>query len=116
MSQTDTSADRPENNDTGKTAADFLEEFAELFREKNAGYGDSYKKSGYILDILFPMGINLSGVQDFNRFCIFVHILNKLLRYASSFNEGGHKDSSEDLSVYAAMLREMTVGSTIKEG
>ena len=32
-------------------------------------------------------------------------IINKIARYAENFDKGGHDDSLNDISVYAAMLR-----------
>jgi hypothetical protein len=47
-------------------------------------------------------------VDGFNRLGVFVQCLSKLTRYAENMNTGGHYDSALDLSVYAAMLAELT--------
>lgn len=56
---------------------------------------------------IFPNGLMLVSEEDFNRFCIFVQVVSKATRYGQNMaNRKGHKDSLDDMSVYAAMLRE----------
>ena len=89
-------------------AGEHLHRLADLFESRNAEYGSSYKQAGLVLARLFPNGVTLIDDGDFNRFCLIVMIIHKLKRYTENFEEGGHEDSSDDLTVYAAMLREMT--------
>lgn len=84
-----------------------LEKAAQLFRDRNTTYKDSYKNVGLLLKALFPDGITLDSEEDFNRFAVVVMIAGKLDRYFSNYEEGGHQDSLADLSVYAAMLAEL---------
>lgn len=89
------------------TAADLMTIGAQTYRERNAAYGDNYKQHGFIMDALFPKGINLVTVQDHNRFGIITMLAAKLCRYCNNFEKGGHKDSIHDLGVYAFMLQEL---------
>lgn len=53
---------------------------------------------------MFPRGLSLNTAEDFNRFALFVQLMHKLTRYAQALKTGGHRDSLDDLSVYAQML------------
>lgn len=89
-----------------KRAPDILEEAADTYRQRNAVYGDNYLRFGRIMKEMFPdTEITTDG---FNRLGVFVQCLSKLTRYAENMNKGGHYDSALDLSVYAAMLAELT--------
>ena len=91
-----------------KSVPELLRECAMTYEERNRVYGDNYKKFGHVMQAIFPVGIKLQSAEDHNRFGVFVQCLSKLTRYAESMNRGGHPDSAHDLSVYAAMLRELT--------
>ena len=86
---------------------DMLKEAARVYEERDKQYGENYFKTGGMLETLFPDGLKLETKDDFNRFAILVHLTNKLTRYASSFEAGGHEDSLVDLSVYAQILRKI---------
>lgn len=89
-----------------KRAPEILEDAAATYRERNALYGDNYLKFGRIMKEMFPdTEITVDG---FNRLGVFVQCLSKLTRYAENMENGGHYDSALDLSVYAAMLAELT--------
>jgi hypothetical protein len=89
-----------------KRAPEILEEAAATYRERNAVYGDNYLKFGRIMKEMFSdTEITVDG---FNRLGVFVQCLSKLTRYAENMEKGGHYDSALDLSVYAAMLAELT--------
>jgi len=84
-----------------------LHKSAELFIERNEDYGDSYKRHGEVLSILFPDGIVLKTVSDYNRFSILNAIIGKLNRYAANYTDKGHNDSLRDISVFAIMQMEL---------
>lgn len=90
-----------------KSVPEMLEEKAALYKQRNAIYGDNYKRFGPIMALLFPEGSPLKTNDDFNRFGILVQIVAKVTRYAENFNRGGHEDSLDDLAVYAMMLKEL---------
>ena len=82
---------------------------AQTFREKNAQYGDSFNNFAYVMAALFPNGMpDVKGINSVNRMGVFSHVVEKVMRYAAAWNEGGHRDSAHDLMVYAAMLEELT--------
>lgn len=83
-----------------------LAALGELYRERNALYKDNYKNFGKTLVGLFPRGLTLNTVEEFNRFAIFLQLMHKMSRYANATQSGGHDDSLDDISVYAQMLRE----------
>lgn len=89
-------------------AADNLERGAATYRERNALYGDNYKHFGMVMAGMFPEGLTLETPEDWNRLGVFVQAASKMTRYAQNFTRGGHADSAHDLSVYAAMLEELT--------
>lgn len=93
--------------DKHKTPADFLEEAAEVFRNKNKEYGDSYKSFGKIMMAYFPNGVELKTKQDFTRYAILNIMIAKTDRYCKNFIGGGHEDSLTDLSIYSTMLKEI---------
>jgi len=93
-----------------QTVSDILQNSAKIFEDRDAVYGSSYKQFGSIVDALFPDGIELNTVEDFNRWGVFHMMLSKVNRYANNFKKGGHKDSLADLITYAAMLQELDNG------
>lgn len=90
-----------------KTVAESLRDCATTYEERNAQYGDSYKNLGKVMVELFPDGLTLETVDDFNRFGCFFEMVNKMQRYSHNFSTGGHKDSTHDISVYSQMLEEL---------
>jgi hypothetical protein len=83
-----------------------LEQLAKLYIDKNKQYGDAYLTAGKIFHTLFPEGLNISTEKEFNRFAIFNHIINKVIRYSANWDYG-HDDSLLDLAIYATMLLEI---------
>jgi hypothetical protein len=102
------------------TVPERLRELAKLYEERNAIYGDDYKRHGDIMRALFPQGLVLNNAEDFNRYGVFKELVTKLSRYAAQWNNGGHHESLNDLAVYSAMLQELdaawrelyTIGNT----
>ena len=89
------------------TVFEMLREAAETYEERNEVYGDNYKHFGLVMRSLFPEGVDLKSMDDFNRFGVLVQIVGKLGRYAANFDLGGHEDSLLDIAVYSQMLREL---------
>lgn len=85
-----------------------LRKAAKTFEQRNAVYGDSYKSFGKVMMALFPNGLELDTVDEWNRAGVLFMMVSKLMRYAVQFEHGGHQDSAHDLCVYSAMLEEMT--------
>jgi hypothetical protein len=92
-----------------------LKQLADLYAQRNAVYKDDYKRFGRIMmEVLGPNPISLESADEVNRFCLFVHILGKVCRYAQNFKQGGHDDSLDDTAVYSMMLKE--VDADIRQG
>lgn len=91
-------------------ATDNLEAGAATFRQRNKKYGDSYLSFGAVMAILFPKGLNIKpgDVESFNRLGVYVQVISKACRYATTLTAGGHQDSAHDIMVYGAMLEEVT--------
>lgn len=89
-----------------KKVPDALADLGNIYRERNAVYGDTYKNFGKVMMGFFPNPITLSTEQEWNRMALFFHCADKLARYAGSFKAGGHVDSLDDNSVYSQMLQE----------
>lgn len=85
---------------------EILEELATLYRDRRETYGPTDQYFGPLLFALFPRGLNITTVDDANRAALLFHCINKMMRYASAFDRGGHSDSLRDLAVYAIMLED----------
>jgi hypothetical protein len=84
-----------------------LKRLGNLFKERNALYGDNYLSHGKVMMALFSGKIPKQiTVEDANRFGIFTQMVSKMTRYANRWDEG-HQDSLDDLSVYSQMLSEL---------
>jgi hypothetical protein len=81
-----------------------LANLGDLFRDRNAMYGDSYLQFGPVIKAMFPDGLVLRSAEDWNRFALFFMCVVKLHRYAMKFHDGGQRDSLDDIAVYAQML------------
>jgi hypothetical protein len=94
-----------------KTVPEILREAAALFEQRNPLYKDSYKGFGPALHKIFADSCwspTARSDEDGNRLGVFMMCVVKLHRYATTFEQGGHYDSALDLSVYSAMLAELT--------
>lgn len=89
-----------------KKVPDALAELGEIYRQRNAVYGDTYKNFGKVMKGFFPGPVTLVDESDWNRMALFFHGADKLARYAGAFDRGGHVDSLDDCSVYCQMLQE----------
>jgi len=81
-----------------------LKFLAYLQEEKEQEYGEAYKRKGRAMLAILGGGIALNTEDDFNRYSILEFMVSKIIRYGSNFHDGGHKDSLDDISVYAQML------------
>jgi hypothetical protein len=95
------------SKDIKKKVPDLMQEALDTYKERNAVYGDTYKRHGHVMKELFHNGVNLSSIDDQNRYAIITMIVSKLCRYSNNFNTGGHSDSMHDISVYSFMLSEL---------
>lgn len=86
--------------------AAILGQAADLFRERNARYGGTYRTFGDLMVVLYPRGFPLRTPGDWNRLAILTQLATKLLRYASD-PESPHLDSVSDMMPYAAILKEL---------
>ena len=93
-----------------KAVPEMMFNAAKIYEDRNKIYGDNYKRFGPALNELMS-GVTLRTPDDFNRFGILVQIFAKFSRYCNMFNNGGHKDSLDDISVYAMMLQELDSGA-----
>lgn len=89
-----------------KTVPEKLSDLGKLFEERNALYGDNYKRFGDVLAAMFPDGIHVELSEDMNRLALFLQIVHKMTRYAQAIMTRGHADSLDDLAVYSQMLSE----------
>lgn len=81
---------------------------ARLYAERNALYGDNYKRFGVILTCLLDgQQLDASDVDQMNRLGVFVQIVSKMTRYGNLFTIEPHADSLDDIAVYSMMLKEL---------
>ena len=58
-----------------------MDEKKKLFLDKNHDYGDSYIKTGKLLNELVPEGIKLNTWKDHCEYQILIRKMDKLIRY-----------------------------------
>jgi hypothetical protein len=63
-----------------KTFAEIGQEIGGLVETKQAAYGDSFGRSGYIMSVLYPNGIPLEKMDDA---LAVVRVIDKLFRIAT---------------------------------
>lgn len=90
--------------------SDILTAAAETFAQRNKVYGSNYKKFGKLMIGLFPDGFAPKTEQDWVKLGLLLNIVTNLGRYSSSMTRVGlgHGDSARDISVFAAMLEEVS--------
>lgn len=81
----------------------YLRRLGDLFKQRNAVYGDNFLIVGKLMVAMFPDGITLKTEEDHNKFHLFMLKIVKLSRYAVNY-EKGHEDSLDDDIVYTAMV------------
>ncbi len=94
-----------------------LDEMKEISKKKNSEdhYGDSYKEFGNVMVALYPNGLELNTVDDWNEFGVLQMVIHKLIRLSkvvpldrdSNVLFEKPRDNTIDLSVYGAMLAEL---------
>ena len=82
---------------------DLMGEAIKTFEERHKLYGKTYDQYGYVMEMIFPHGIELKSIDDFRRMGVLNMIVSKILRYANNWDKP-HKDSIHDLGVYAFIL------------
>ena len=89
-----------------------FEERKELFTKKNENYGNSFRKTGQILKIIFEEPIKLETEKDYVTFGLVVRKLDKLVRYCNLRFTGEKdkvgesiKDTIGDDGVYSFILQ-----------
>lgn len=94
----------------GNRVAKILSDAANTHALRSELYGDNYKHFGSVMRGLFPEGLMVQTEDEWNRLGIVVQCASKLGRYCNSIAQGDrpHVDSAHDLSVYAAMLQELS--------
>lgn len=86
-----------------------LRNMAKTFEERNAMYGDNYKRVAPIMRVLFPDGVDKELLLA-DHWHLFELMVVKLTRFAVSGLT--HKDSIHDTAVYAAMIeKELEYGA-----
>lgn len=85
------------------------EEIGKLVERKNKAYGDSFAKSGEILRILYPDGIESDQYDDV---LAIVRIIDKLFRIATDRDALGERPY-EDIAGYS-ILRDAQLRGRVK--
>lgn len=95
-----------EKKERNHSAVTNIAQALSTYVERNRAYGNSYHKFGTVMAALFPNGLTLNSVEDFNRYGVFFMQISKLIRYSTDPKKG-HLDSVHDLGVYSFMLEEL---------
>lgn len=90
---------------TTPTVPEIFEDNIKTYKERQATYGPTYRQYGQIMMGLFPKGVTVSDIETWNRLGVVQACVTKLARYCNNLD---HIDSAHDLSVYAAILEELT--------
>jgi hypothetical protein len=90
-----------------KTAAQCLKDALATYEARNAVYSNNYQLVGKVMVGLFPEGLTVKTAHDWERLHIFLLQVVKQSRYARNWDNGGHGESMDDLTVYAAILNEI---------
>lgn len=99
----------------GQIAIERLETALATYRERNAHYKDSFSRWGPVFRALFPNGIRIETEDDWNRIVCLGHIIDKLVRYTTFFNQP-HEDSIHDLGVYAFIMQGLDAEMRQRDG
>jgi hypothetical protein len=83
-----------------------LSKALETYRTRNRVYGNNYKRFGAIMQALYPNGVTINNIHQWNRFGIIIQKISKLSRYVTD-PLSGHIDSIHDDAVYSFMLQEL---------
>ena len=82
-----------------KNYKEIAKKLGNLVTEKNKAYGDSFKKAGEILKILYPGGIKKENYSDV---LLIARILDKLFRIATNKDALG-EDPYLDIAGYGIL-------------
>ena len=75
------------------------EQIAKTVKEKNEQYGNSFEKSGEILKILYPNGID---ENQYGEMLTVTRIIDKLFRIATKY-KSDHEDPWNDICGYSLL-------------
>lgn len=113
------------NRRRSQAVVKLLEKWTDVYRRKNANYGDSWQLTGQIMDKLYPNGIKLDTPRKHIMYGMMVRMLDKIIRAGNLelnavADQVGEKsaESFGDLGVYAFMasaaaLDEQTINTTV---
>jgi len=84
-----------------------------LYVDKNHDYGDSWRKTGALLTVLFPKGVEIRTEFQHSAYGLLIRILDKVCRLSNLLLTGKEPkisekvtETAEDLGVYGFMLAE----------
>lgn len=76
----------------------------QILEQRSSEYGQSYKKVGEIMQILFPKGIFICEKEQQQYFDLFKQVVGKLARFSHQFPNEIHRDSLIDAGNYITLL------------
>ena len=84
-----------------------------IFEERKDQYGNNYLYWGEVMDKLYPEGLTVKGVNDWNKLGVLVQIVSKLTRYTTGNSDKEIiNDTLNDMSIYSQMLAKIEVDGT----
>ena len=87
------------------TVHELMENAMKWYAEKGQVYGHTYKRFGLIMSALFPGGLTIKSVDDWNRLGVLVPIVGKLLRYTNLYQDPKRgAEELDDMAVYTFIL------------
>lgn len=89
----------PPVKNTDSTFKRIGEEIGNLVAEKQFAYGDSFSKSGKVLEILYPNGVSVNNYSDL---LTITRVIDKLFRIANKKDAMG-ENPWKDIAGYAIL-------------
>ena len=95
---------------------ELIEKWTKTYQEKNRDSGDSWKKTGQLIDIIVGQNIQLDTVEKKNAAALMVRILDKLCRFGNLYfnhksesvvRDESIRDTLCDAGIYMFMLAEL---------
>ena len=88
---------------TRESLLELVQKTGEVVVQKNAAYGDSVRRSGQVMQILYPHGITVDQIPSA---LLLVRVLDKISRIANDPGFGG-EDPALDITGYGILLQDL---------
>lgn len=84
-----------------------LNSLIKIRQERQGVYNGIENRRAEVITGLFGGYPEITNDLDLNRYGIYMKMVEKMIRYANNFYDGGHDDSLDDIAIFSQMLKEM---------